>query len=84
MPDAPAAAPTPSPLALTILDKLSPRELEVAYLLARGQINREIAEALGVSIKTVDTHRGHILKKLAVRNNVALVRFMIRHGFVTP
>lgn len=84
MPDAPAPAPTPPILALTILDKLSARELEVAYLLVRGQTCREIATALGISIKTIDTHRAHVLKKLALRNNVALTRFMIRHGFVTP
>lgn len=63
---------------------LSAREHEVALLLARGDTNREIATALNISIKTVDTHRGHILKKLKLKNNVALVRHMIRAGLVTP
>lgn len=84
MPDAPPALQAPAPLALTLLDKLSPRELEVAYMLARGQTCREISVALGISIKTIDTHRAHILEKLDQRNNVALARFMIRHGFVQP
>lgn len=63
---------------------LSARELEVAMMLATGNTNREIAEAMGISIKTVDTHRGHVLKKLGLRNNVALVKRMIRDGVVTP
>lgn len=64
--------------------ELTNRELEVAYMLARGETNREISTALGISIKTIDTHRGHLLKKLGCRNNVALVRLMIRDGLVTP
>lgn len=64
--------------------ELTERELECAFMLARGETNREIAKALGISIKTVDTHRGHLLKKLGTRNNVALARLMIRDGLVTP
>ena len=67
-----------------IIVKLSAREEQIALALATGSTNREIASALGISIKTVDTHRGHILKKLACRNNVALVLYMVRNGFVTP
>lgn len=62
--------------------ELTAREREVALLIARGEPNREIATALGVSIKTVDTHRLHILKKLACRNNVELARLAIRRGHV--
>lgn len=76
--EAPAPAP-PSPLAA-----LSPREVEVATALAHGLGNREIAKSMGISIKTVDTHRGHVLKKLKLKGNVALVYFMIRNGLVTP
>ena len=46
-------------------------------MLATGDPNREIAKALGISQKTVDTHRAHLLKKLGCKNNVALLRFMI-------
>jgi DNA-binding NarL/FixJ family response regulator len=63
---------------------LSKRELEVLCFLAVGMTNREIAQQLGISVKTIDTHRGHVLKKLQLRNNSDLTRFAIRHGFVRP
>ena len=47
-----------------------------------GQVNREIAEALSISIKTVDTYRQRILKKLGLRNNAELSRFAIKQGLV--
>jgi DNA-binding NarL/FixJ family response regulator len=62
------------------LPELTQREREVATMLARGEPNREIATALGISIKTVDTHRAHVLKKLGLRNNVELARLVIRRG----
>jgi DNA-binding CsgD family transcriptional regulator len=49
-------------------------------MLARGDANREIAKALGISIKTVDTHRGHVLKKMKLKNNVALALWCVRAG----
>ncbi len=85
MPEAPTPAPLLAPSPPHPLDVLSSREREVALLLARGDhTNREIATALGLSIKTIDTHRRNILRKLGLRGNVALVRFMIRNGLVTP
>jgi DNA-binding NarL/FixJ family response regulator len=62
---------------------LTAREQQVMEMLARGHTNREIAEHLEISIKTVDTHRGHVLKKLGVRNNSELTRFAVKHGYVT-
>jgi DNA-binding NarL/FixJ family response regulator len=62
---------------------LSAREREVMEFLARGYTNREIAAKLEISIKTVDTHRGHVLKKLNLRNNSDLTRFAIQHGYVS-
>jgi len=59
---------------------LSPRELETLRFLACGLTNREIASRLGISVKTIDTHRGHVLKKLNLRNNADLTRFAIEHG----
>ncbi len=64
------------------LGALSKRELEVMCFLASGMTNREIAEQLGISVKTIDTHRGHLLKKLQLRNNSDITRFAIRHGLV--
>lgn len=60
---------------------LTPREREVADMLCRGFKNAEIAKATGISIKTVDTHRGHVLSKLEIRNNVELLRLAITHGW---
>src|SRR6185369_9793189 len=62
---------------------LTARELEVMQMLSRGLTNREIAEKLNISIKTVDTHRGHVLKKLGLRNNSELTRFAVKHGYVS-
>ena len=61
---------------------LTARELQVMEMLSRGLTNREIAEHLQISIKTVDTHRGHVLKKLGLRNNSELTRFAVKHGYV--
>lgn len=77
--DAEPEAPKPSPY-----PELTERELDVAQAIARGIPNREIAKALGLSVKTVDSHRAHALKKLGCKNNVALVKRMIRDGVVTP
>jgi DNA-binding NarL/FixJ family response regulator len=54
---------------------LSPRELEVVTLIASGHSSREIANRLGVSIKTVEAHRAHIKQKANVDNSAALIRF---------
>jgi len=62
---------------------LTAREQQVMEMLARGMTNREIAEQLDISIKTVDTHRGHVLKKLGIRNNSELTRFAVKHGYVS-
>lgn len=61
---------------------LTHRELQVMELIARGMTNGEIAENLGISVKTVDTHRGHVIKKLGLRNNSELTRFAVKHGYV--
>jgi DNA-binding NarL/FixJ family response regulator len=62
---------------------LTARETQVMEMLARGMTNREIAHDLDISVKTIDTHRGHVLKKLALRNNTELARFAVKHGYVT-
>jgi DNA-binding NarL/FixJ family response regulator len=62
---------------------LTSREQQVMELLAKGNTNREIAQLLEVSIKTVDTHRGHVMKKLKIRNNSELTRFAIKHNYVS-
>ena len=64
------------------LDSLSMRELQVLRRLAMGHTNREIASAYHISIKTVDTYRARLLKKLDLRNNAELSRFAIQNNLV--
>jgi len=64
------------------LDNLSTRELQVLRRLALGHTNREIAETYNISIKTVDTYRFRLLKKLNLRNNADLSRFAVQHGLI--
>jgi two-component system capsular synthesis response regulator RcsB len=61
---------------------LSPREIEVAKLLALGKHHREIAKELDISPKTVDSHRAAALAKLKLPNNVLLARHAISVGWV--
>lgn len=65
-----------------LIETLSKREFQVMTQLARGMTNREIASELEISVKTVDTHRGHLLKKLELRNNSDITRFAIQHGYI--
>jgi len=57
-----------------VSDRLSDRELEVFELLGKGLTTREIADSLHLSVKTIDTHREHIRKKLGLRNRIEIVR----------
>jgi DNA-binding NarL/FixJ family response regulator len=66
------------------LDSLSMRELQVLRRLAMGHTNREIANAYHISIKTVDTYRARLLKKLGLRNNAELSRFAIQNRLIEP
>jgi two-component system response regulator NreC len=64
------------------VERLTPREEEVLKLLARGHTNQEIADALVISIKTVETHRAHVLDKLGLRKRAELVRYAQTHGLL--
>jgi DNA-binding NarL/FixJ family response regulator len=65
-------------------EELTARELEVVKLIAEARTNRQIAEALKVSEKTVESHRGNVLAKLGMRDRVELARYAIRRGLVEP
>jgi DNA-binding NarL/FixJ family response regulator len=65
-------------------EELTARELEVVKLIAEARTNRQIAEALNVSEKTVESHRGNVLSKLGMRDRVELARYAIRRGLVEP
>jgi DNA-binding NarL/FixJ family response regulator len=63
-------------------DVLTPRELEVLKLIAEAYTNKEIADALFISVKTVERHRQNILDKLGMRDRVELTRYAIRRGLI--
>jgi DNA-binding NarL/FixJ family response regulator len=63
-------------------DVLTPRELEVLKLIAEAYTNKQIADALFISIKTVERHRQNILDKLGMRDRVELTRYAIRRGLI--
>lgn len=63
-------------------DPLTPREMDVVKLIAEAYTNRQIAEILKVSEKTVESHRANVLGKLGMRDRVELVRYAIRRGLV--
>jgi DNA-binding NarL/FixJ family response regulator len=65
-------------------DPLTPRELDVVKLIAEAHTNKQIAGALHVSEKTVESHRANVLSKLGMRDRVELVRYAIRRGLVEP
>lgn len=61
---------------------LSPREREVFHLVIEGRTTKEIARALGISVKTADNHRYRLMEKLGVHNAAELVRYAARHGLI--
>jgi DNA-binding NarL/FixJ family response regulator len=63
---------------------LTPRELEVVKLIAEAFTNKQIAETLRLSEKTVESHRSNLLAKLGMRDRVELVRYAIKSGLVEP
>ena len=76
-------APEPQRSAELEQDKLSEREREVLCRLAQGQRAKDIARELGISVKTVETHRSRLMLKLGIDNLVGLVKFAIRAGLVS-
>ena len=64
--------------------ELTPRELEVVKLIAEAHTNKQIAQILNLSEKTVESHRGNVLAKLGMRDRVELVRYAIRRGLIEP
>lgn len=66
------------------LEKLTPRQMEVLRLMAQGLTTPEIARRLALSTKTIETHRGEIMKRLGIHDLVGLVRYAVRVGLVSP
>jgi DNA-binding NarL/FixJ family response regulator len=65
-------------------EPLTPREEEVVKLIAEAHTNAQIADILHLAEKTVESHRGNVLRKLGMRDRVELVRYAIRRGLVEP
>ncbi len=65
-------------------ESLTQREIEILKLSASGLTNKEIAEKLFISIKTVDTHKNHILQKLKLKNSAQLTLFAVKNKLIEP
>jgi DNA-binding NarL/FixJ family response regulator len=65
-------------------EPLSPREQEIVKLIAESYGNQQIADALVISVKTVERHRANILEKLGMHDRVQLTRYAIRRGLIEP
>jgi DNA-binding NarL/FixJ family response regulator len=65
-------------------EPLSRRERQVLQLVAEGKTTKEIAQILDVSVKTADSHRGRLMKKLDIHETAGLVRYAIRRGMILP
>lgn len=68
---------------VTLPNDLTKREQEVLALVASGKSNQEVADDLFISIKTVDTHKNHILDKLGLKNTAELVRYAIKNKLIS-
>jgi DNA-binding NarL/FixJ family response regulator len=66
------------------LDLLTSRQREVLQLIAEGNNTKEIAFLLKLSVKTVETHRGHLMEKTGIHDIAGLVRYAMRTGLVPP
>ena len=64
-------------------NELTKREYEILGLVASGKTNKELAEALFISIKTVETHKTHILEKLGLKNTTELVKYAIKNNIIS-
>jgi two-component system response regulator NreC len=62
--------------------RLSPREREIVQLLAEGKTNKEVGDVLGISVRTAETHRASVLRKLNLDSVASLVRYAIRNKII--
>jgi two-component system response regulator NreC len=73
---------TEPPATEPVVEELTSREVEVLCLIAQGYTNREAADELSISVRTVETHRANIMGKLDLRGRVELVRYAMEHGLL--
>jgi DNA-binding NarL/FixJ family response regulator len=62
--------------------KLTPREIEIVKLVAEGLLNKEIADKLNISPRTVDNHKAHILQKLNLKSSIDIVKYAIKNELI--
>jgi DNA-binding NarL/FixJ family response regulator len=74
-----AAAEAPADALFT---RLSPREVQIVQLVAESKANKEVANILNISVKTVESHRAHIMEKLGLHSVAELVRYAVRNNIV--
>jgi DNA-binding CsgD family transcriptional regulator len=79
----PYLPPAPALLAPVLPDGLTPREAEVLRLLADGRTSTEIAEALVLSVRTVNNHITHLCGKIGARNRAEATAYALRHGLIS-
>ncbi|HXU11557.1 MAG TPA: response regulator transcription factor [Candidatus Binatia bacterium] len=65
-------------------DPLTPREREVLQLIAEGKSTKQVAEVLGITVKTAESHRSRIMSKLEIHEKAGLVRYAIKRGLIQP
>jgi DNA-binding NarL/FixJ family response regulator len=69
---------------ISVGDRLTSRERQIVQLLAEGKTSKEIATALDISIKTADTHRANVMRKLDLHSLADVVRYAIRNKMIEP
>ena len=74
-------APSPDASAFAALTE---REREIVQLIAEGKSTKVVAQGLGLSVKTIETHRTNVMKKLGIRSIAELVKYAIREGLTPP
>ncbi len=67
-----------------VVKALTPRMREILQLIAEGKSSKEIAYLLNLSIKTIETHRMHMMARLDIHDVAGLVRYALRHGMISP
>jgi DNA-binding NarL/FixJ family response regulator len=61
----------------------TPREIQIIRLLAEGKLNKEIAYQLGITVRTVEAHRAHVMQKLGLHSLADLIHYALRHGIAS-
>jgi len=77
-------SPTRAQVPATLRERLTSREREIVQLLAEGKSSKEVASSLCISVKTAETHRANIMRKLQLHTVTELVRYAVRNQIIEP